>query len=543
MKDKRAMQVQNELNPDADALRPLRNCLTRWISHWGPMNRTWQIYCALLLHAWRLASQPAADANTLAHFSHLRDAHELLCLAAMLPMVAAMQATIKIFQRRDLYVLDLADALSTCEKKVQRLYLDDKAFGRNSFQQLHALEAVLSDDKKKRKASPLVFRRAEGEDKKTLHFRIKLADGSFEHIQLVARPPPTGQAGRPCTLPRPVKRTGFEHLVAAVKVCDLVKFCCFHAVYNWTLHLMLVGILMHVLCEITSISASLREHVSHLQVLAAEAAQQLLADIKERFPDNQLMRAFRILDPNFYLNGGKMEEFMESLETLIAQYGTDKEVEGEKVAAMVDAEDLRSKAGLFFDFAADTASCKFGNGVHNAVAGEDDAGGMEEDAGGSDDDAPQPADDGLDHGEAEEKEEEESDDSGDEGAHPGAPGAGRSRRRRRRRKRHGTPWLVLFWRALMLVSELAEVYVGQYAKLAQILMTLLGTSVEDERLFSLLAFVQNKQRNRLDAHLEPCMRMKAQTLFDDETFPYLDVSKEWHGMRDRRTSVQQRRKE
>ena len=74
-------------------------------------------------------------------------------------------------------------------------------------------------------------------------------------------------------------------------------------------------------------------------------------------------------------------------------------------------------------------------------------------------------------------------------------------------------------------------------------MTLLGTSVEDERLFSLLAFVQNKQRNRLDAHLEPCMRMKAQTLFDDETFPYLDVSKEWHGMRDCRTSVQQRRKE
>lgn len=219
------MQVQLELNPDADALRPLRNCVTRWISHWGPMHRTWQIYCALLLHAWRLASVPSADANTLAHFSHLRDAHELLCLAAMLPMVAAMQATIKTFQRRDLYVLDLADALSKCEKKVERLYLEDKAFSRNSFQQLHSLEAVLSEDKKKRKASPLVFQLAEGEEKKTLHFRIKLSDGSHEDIQLVARPPPTNQAGRPCTLPRPVKRKVFRDLIALVKVLILLLIC------------------------------------------------------------------------------------------------------------------------------------------------------------------------------------------------------------------------------------------------------------------------------------------------------------------------------
>ena len=119
--------------------------------------------------------------------------------------------------------------------------------------------------------------------------------------------------------------------------------------------------------------------------------------------------------------------------------------------------------------------------------------------------------------------------------------SGSKRRRRSRGKGRGTAWLVLFWRALMLVPEPAKVLVGDYAKLAEILMVLLGTSVEDERL-STLAFVQNKQRNRLQAHLEPCVRMKAQKLFDDETFPYIEAARRWHEKCQRRTNVQQPRK-
>ena len=92
----------------------------------------------------------------------------------------------------------------------------------------------------------------------------------------------------------------------------------------------------------------------------------------------------------------------------------------------------------------------------------------------------------------------------------------------------------------MLVPEYAKARVGAFAKLAEIQLCMVGTSVEDERLFSSLAFVHNKQRNRLDKHLEACVRVRAQRFFNDATFPYKDALAAWYERRSRRGGVQQR---
>jgi hypothetical protein len=51
--------------------------------------------------------------------------------------------------------------------------------------------------------------------------------------------------------------------------------------------------------------------------------------------------------------------------------------------------------------------------------------------------------------------------------------------------------------------------------------------VEDERAFSALAFVKNKQRNALNVHLELCVCLKTQHFFQLEDFPYEAAIQHW----------------
>ena len=73
--------------------------------------------------------------------------------------------------------------------------------------------------------------------------------------------------------------------------------------------------------------------------------------------------------------------------------------------------------------------------------------------------------------------------------------------------------------------------VSEWIKLAELAMVMVGGSVEDERLFSTMDFVKNKLRNRLSDHLEVSVRMKAQHVFDIETFPYGEACEEWTAAR------------
>ena len=85
---------------------------------------------------------------------------------------------------------------------------------------------------------------------------------------------------------------------------------------------------------------------------------------------------------------------------------------------------------------------------------------------------------------------------------------------------------VLLWQS-MTTSDAAEVRLSEYIKLAKLAMTVVGTSVNDERAFSAISFVKSPERNRLDEHLEVAVRAKYQGQFTYETFPMQEGLKEW----------------
>ena len=69
--------------------------------------------------------------------------------------------------------------------------------------------------------------------------------------------------------------------------------------------------------------------------------------------------------------------------------------------------------------------------------------------------------------------------------------------------------------------------IPQFFKLAKIVLVMVTGSVEDERGFSAMNFVKSDDRNRLDKHVELCMRMKLQKLFTLETFPFSEAYDAW----------------
>jgi hypothetical protein len=78
---------------------------------------------------------------------------------------------------------------------------------------------------------------------------------------------------------------------------------------------------------------------------------------------------------------------------------------------------------------------------------------------------------------------------------------------------------VRMWRGIATLPAAEQLY-GQIMKLAKIGMTLVGTSVSDERAFSAMTFVKNSLRSSLITHLPLCMRMKLQEEYDLSSFPY-----------------------
>jgi hypothetical protein len=79
--------------------------------------------------------------------------------------------------------------------------------------------------------------------------------------------------------------------------------------------------------------------------------------------------------------------------------------------------------------------------------------------------------------------------------------------------------IVNMWRGIASLPAAEQLY-GQIMKLAQIGMTLVGTSVSDERAFAAMTFVKNCLRSALTTHLPLCMRMKLQEEYDLSSFPY-----------------------
>jgi hypothetical protein len=94
-------------------------------------------------------------------------------------------------------------------------------------------------------------------------------------------------------------------------------------------------------------------------------------------------------------------------------------------------------------------------------------------------------------------------------------------------KSMGVNATTLLWQNLTS-SPSNEAHMPEFIKLAEITLVLVGGSVEDERTFSIVEWVKNPQRNRLQGdHLDACVRVHGQTWFDLKTFPYEKALESW----------------
>jgi hypothetical protein len=84
----------------------------------------------------------------------------------------------------------------------------------------------------------------------------------------------------------------------------------------------------------------------------------------------------------------------------------------------------------------------------------------------------------------------------------------------------------LFWQHLMAAKEDAMIRIGEFKKIAEILVDMVAGSDEDERLFSAMSFVLTKHRCSLRENLEKCVRLMTQELFSIDTFPW-GAAMEW----------------
>jgi hypothetical protein len=101
-------------------------------------------------------------------------------------------------------------------------------------------------------------------------------------------------------------------------------------------------------------------------------------------------------------------------------------------------------------------------------------------------------------------------------------------------KSMGVNATTLLWQNLTSSPSIVA-HMPEFIKLAEITLVLIGGSVEDERTFSIVKWVKNPQRNRLQGdNLDACVRVHGQTWFDLKTFPYEMALESWLAKTERR---------
>ena len=102
-----------------------------------------------------------------------------------------------------------------------------------------------------------------------------------------------------------------------------------------------------------------------------------------------------------------------------------------------------------------------------------------------------------------------------------------------------------FWHTCSNSVEL-KCSLSDWLSLANIALVQVFGSVEEERLFSKLAFVKEERRNRLLLdHLNVCLVLATQRMWAFRDFPFLRAVQKWFEAKKRRTAAhsQQRRRE
>jgi hypothetical protein len=82
---------------------------------------------------------------------------------------------------------------------------------------------------------------------------------------------------------------------------------------------------------------------------------------------------------------------------------------------------------------------------------------------------------------------------------------------------------VRLWHALNTVPNADTLY-SETLRLAKVGMTLIGTSVENERAFSVMTFIKNCLRATCTTNMSLCLRMKLQNEFEHDSFPFWECT-------------------
>jgi hypothetical protein len=232
----------------------------------------------------------------------------------------------------------------------------------------------------------------------------------------------------------------------------------------------------------------------YVKSLAQCAAESVINGIDERFDASPVPQALRIAHPFFYTRGGTPEQFLAELEVILQHFGTERQSSDGVIPPLVDAVAVRESASVAFDTLQATAKRLFSK--------EQGAKGMRE----------------VELAVAAAVEDDECFDDDEEGGIVVEDdGAGVSK----------SCSLSANYMRVLLGSPTAGDRLRSFMPLLSIYMVIVGSSVEDERLFSAMNFVKSVVRNRLSDNLEACIRVKVQTQFTRYNFPYMEALELW----------------
>lgn len=92
------------------------------------------------------------------------------------------------------------------------------------------------------------------------------------------------------------------------------------------------------------------------------------------------------------------------------------------------------------------------------------------------------------------------------------------------------------WRELT-ANKVVEVAIPHFLRVVNLVLCMVGGSVEEERTFSTMKFLKNERRNRLSNHLAACCRVYSQAFFSLETLPFDRLYTCWKDAKHRKWNV------
>ena len=98
-----------------------------------------------------------------------------------------------------------------------------------------------------------------------------------------------------------------------------------------------------------------------------------------------------------------------------------------------------------------------------------------------------------------------------------------------------------FWESVNSCVDL-NLKISEWVKLAHIGLVQVPGSVEEERLFSKLAYIRDERRNRLEEeHLNVCLQLATQSFWEFQQFPILVAVQKWIHAKPRRSAAYSKR--